>query len=186
MPTRLYGIRDGCLRCQPRAELHPTAQPPQPTGISKTYTYAGYNRRRKCGEVYLDAPRHGASPGGRHSHSLSRAAFREIHIENCPPTASSRPVCRVTMRETLSENAMLYPRETPRCGFDPCASVLAAELAGGPGCGLVGGCVSTRFGPAPRPKPPAPVRRRQRPQVRLFGEAVGKGKRKRRRVGGAP
>ena len=62
------------------------------------------------------------------------------------------------------------------CAFESCADV-ALEL-----CGLPGGCILARFGPAPRAKPQAPVRRRQRPQVRLFGEA-SKGKRERSGVG---
>jgi hypothetical protein len=69
------------------------------------------------------------------------------------------------------------------CAFESCP---ADELAGGPDCCLVGGCVLGRYG-APPPKPPAPVRRRQRPpQERLFGQAVGKARRKRERAGGVP
>jgi len=63
------------------------------------------------------------------------------------------------------------------CAFEPCADV-ALEL-----CGLPGGCILARFGPAPRAKPRTAVRRRQRPQERLFGEAVRKGSRKRERSG---
>ena len=73
------------------------------------------------------------------------------------------------------------------CAFESCETVLEAELeAGGQGCAMVGGCVLARFGPAPRPKPTTPVRRRQRPQARLFGEAVGKARRKLERAGGGP
>ena len=181
--STIRDIAEGLCAAQRRAELYPFRSATPTTGIS---TDVHTPPSQKCTEVCQDGTRRDSGAGKGHSHSLSRSAFREIHAENRRPTASSRPVCGDTMRETLSENAMLYPLETPRCGFELCASVLSAELAGGPGCAMVGGCVSTRFGPAPRPKPPAPVRRRQRAQERLFGEAVGKAQRTRRRVGGAP
>ena len=182
-PT-IRDIAEGWCAAQRRAELYPFRSTTPTTGIpAQTYTYRRHRSVPKCTRT----ARRDSDTGKGHSHGLCRSTFREIHMENCPPMASSRPVCRVNMRETLMKVPYRHGRVSPGCAFALCAAVAAAALAGGPGCGLVGGCVADRFGAAPRPRPKVAVRRRQRPQVRLFGQAVGsKSQRKRDRAGGTP
>jgi hypothetical protein len=89
--------RAGYLRCQPRAELYPTAL------HSPAYRDIPRETRSCIAKCTRPVPGSLCHTRKVSLHSLSWAAFREIHTGNCAQPASLSSVCGVNMRETLGK-----------------------------------------------------------------------------------